>query len=258
MTKKFTIYWVRHGLSCANIVLLTRKLYLDPDLTYVGYKQLIETRKKIKELGLKYDYVYCSNLSRAIQSCLILTQKYENLCKMFNKFIFKKEDLPCEDKIPIVKKQIINISPYIKETGLGRDNNPIKPEKFLKKYMKLINEKIMDIKVIAESEWSNSPNLLKFVYNMELVGEINNRKILAVSHCNAIKKLLKKYYKGMKDTNFRIQNGSIIKAEYEINDDEIECVDFEILYNIELNEKLLEKQYKKHCEFRTEIKPIEL
>jgi broad specificity phosphatase PhoE len=262
--KKFTIYWVRHGLSCANVVYLTRKLYLDPDLTYLGYKQLIDTRRKIKELRLKFDYVFCSNLSRAIQSCLILTQKPEIICKMFNKFIFKKEDLPCDDNLPKVEKKTINISPYIKESGFGRDNNPISPEKFLIKYKDLLNSKskMIDIKVINSKEWSNEPSLLKFIKNIEMIGDINNKNILAVSHTHTISKLIKKYYKGRKDKNFKALNGAIIKADYELYNEEgkerVECKDYEFLHNPEITDKEYENQYVKHCKFNTSKDKIEI
>ena len=83
-----TIYWIRHGLSCANIHKYTHAIIKDPKLSYDG----IECSDKIaNHIKFEPDLIISSTLRRAMETALSM---------------FKKSDKP-----------IISF-PYISEKGL--------------------------------------------------------------------------------------------------------------------------------------------
>ena len=59
-----TVYFVRHGQTFLNIEDKVCGL-IDSRLTELGHQQAIETGKKIKESGIKFDVILYSPLSRA-------------------------------------------------------------------------------------------------------------------------------------------------------------------------------------------------
>ena len=62
------LYFVRHGQSVAN---LQDFFYNDEDapLTPLGREQARETGRRLKELGVHFDVVYCSTYERARETC---------------------------------------------------------------------------------------------------------------------------------------------------------------------------------------------
>ena len=101
-----TIYWIRHGYSCANAVQdvggwqkYLHTLVKDPLLTDTGISNAKAVGTYLKEQEIQVDLVLCSNLKRAMETALYLFPRHE----------------------------VISV-PYIGETGFGLDNIPSRYE----------------------------------------------------------------------------------------------------------------------------------
>jgi broad specificity phosphatase PhoE len=94
------LFFIRHAFSCANFSHrkspLLHTLIHDPKLASAGIEDIQAYRKQFA--SIKPEYVFSSNLLRAIQTA---------------EFLFPNNK--------------IYVSPYIGESGLGRDNKPSKP-----------------------------------------------------------------------------------------------------------------------------------
>jgi broad specificity phosphatase PhoE len=106
------IFWIRHGLSCANIHNITHALYFDPKLTQDGLN-CSETSSRFVP-NIKYDFIFCSVLKRAMETALSMFNSQPN--------------------------RIISL-PYIGEKGFGSDNKKSKYDK-LSKYFINVSDKL--------------------------------------------------------------------------------------------------------------------
>ena len=122
-----TIDWIRHGFSCSNAIYLKsqssiqnilQKLsintklprmniseiaaYYAPDakLTKHGKLQAEQFNNIYKEKINKYDYVLCSELTRAVETALIITKNNKKIC---NRTLSKKERI-CSPKYRLYRK----------------------------------------------------------------------------------------------------------------------------------------------------------
>jgi len=93
------IFWIRHGESVANTFNYLHSLVLDPDLTNLGRKQMLEVAKNI--LSENIEIIICSPLKRSVESAYIIKSYIETLSNNSPK---------------------LYISSSIKESGLGLDN----------------------------------------------------------------------------------------------------------------------------------------
>ncbi len=98
------VFWIRHGQSVANTFYYLHSFIIDPDLTSLGRKQMLEVAKLLASENI--DYIICSPLKRSIESGQII--------KSYMKIIGK-----CEP--------VIVITSSIKESGLGLDNISLQP-----------------------------------------------------------------------------------------------------------------------------------
>ena len=64
------IYWIRHGYSCANIHKKIHAIIHDPSLTYDGLECSIRSSEFVPKI--KWDYVLCSSLKRAMETALAM------------------------------------------------------------------------------------------------------------------------------------------------------------------------------------------
>jgi broad specificity phosphatase PhoE len=107
------IFWVRHGESVANTFNYFHSLIIDPELTNLGKKQMLEVAKKIVNNNI--EIMVCSPLKRSIQSCQIIQNYIETITE---------------------KPITIYITNSIKESGLGLDNIALhKTDSFINKLM---------------------------------------------------------------------------------------------------------------------------
>lgn len=113
-----TIYFVRHGKSCANLqkefsILPKHWFYRDPELSRLGKEDSIrngvELLKTFEQNNINIDYVASSSMLRAIETAY---------------YMFKSLNLP------------INVVPYVIEQGITSDNYPFP----LGEQMKLIEQ----------------------------------------------------------------------------------------------------------------------
>ena len=93
------IFWIRHGESRANTYTYLHSLVFDPELTYVGKKQMFKVASELANEDI--ELLICSPLKRSIESGEII-QRY----------------LIASGKI----KPNIIICNSLKESGLGLDN----------------------------------------------------------------------------------------------------------------------------------------
>lgn len=96
---KVEIFWIRHGESVANTFNYLHSLVLDPGLTNLGRKQMLEVGKKL--INENIEIIICSPLKRSIESGQIIKSYIETISKISPK---------------------LYITNTIKESGLGLDN----------------------------------------------------------------------------------------------------------------------------------------
>jgi broad specificity phosphatase PhoE len=93
------IFWIRHGESVANTYTYLHSLVFDPELTYVGIKQMLKVAAELANEDI--EILICSPLKRSIESGQIIQSYLKSSGK---------------------NKPIIIISNSLKESGLGLDN----------------------------------------------------------------------------------------------------------------------------------------
>ena len=93
------IFWIRHGESVANTHTYLHSLILDPELTYIGIKQMLKVATELANEDI--EILVCSPLKRSIESGQIIQSYLKSSGK---------------------NKPKIIICNSIKESGLGLDN----------------------------------------------------------------------------------------------------------------------------------------
>ena len=217
---KLTIYWIRHGLSCANIHKYIHAVKHDPQLTYDGLECSENTNKYVPK---KLDFLFASELKRAIETAL----------SMFS------------ENINDSNQKVISV-PFVSEQGFGLDNIISKTSK-LRKYFKPIM-KNLDLSIHSKSHNSMNKADLKLFFKflkdfIKSKGEIKkNIRIGIVTHSHFMKhNHICKFVKG-KAT--KPKNNSIFKIEY--NCDNLD--DISKLYNVH-KEKNIATQIFGGCDF---------
>lgn len=145
---KVTIYFIRHGFSCANslqnygwkgrIQKAIDPRGFDPELTYYAINQIRNERKNItKIIGGDPDIVISSILLRAIQT---------------GRYLFPKNK--------------IVVAPFLKEFGFGVDNIPSNPKKHIEKDPNLRKNVIYDLVLSGNKfkSWTKKDDYNKFMY----------------------------------------------------------------------------------------------
>ena len=190
---KLTIFWIRHGLSCANIHTYFHALKFDPQLTFDG----IECSESAKNyIPKNLDFVFASGLKRAIETAL----------SMFGSSLKKNQ-------------KIVSV-PFISEQGFGYDNM-ISKTQVLENYFKPIMDKL-DLRIHKISKDMNKADLKEFFRFLMLFltlksKELNktNFRIAIVTHSHFMKhNNICKFHKGKA---LKPKNNSIYKIDYNIN-----------------------------------------
>ena len=241
----YNLYLMRHGFSCANTFQLQTKQrqlkeylfhkigreYVPTELMKNPYKWFDgnETVDSfLTELGMlqsiqagminetEFDYFYSSSMVRAIQTCYFF---------LLGRYL--------SNRLP--NKVIINVTPYLKESG-NRTSDKLYSNKQITKFCNQLNQKNVlekllgyinqfregnkiyieniddfilkiNFKIIEGNEsYNNSAeNMIKF---MNMISKINGN-ILAVSHNHTIKQ----FYCQVKNPIKNIKNTSIVKID---------------------------------------------
>jgi len=145
------IFWIRHGESVANTFNYLHSLVLDPGLTNLGKKQMLDLAKNIVNENI--EIIICSPLQRSIESGQIIKSYIETIHKSSPK---------------------ICVSNTIKESGLGLDNIA------LYKTDNIIN------KLINFSPFSFYHSFYQLLENVMK----ENKKILIIGHQNVNSKYI--------------------------------------------------------------------
>jgi len=183
------LFFIRHGFSCANYsnrksLIPIHSIMLDPQLSNAGIKDLKQYKNQYN--FIKPDYVFSSNLLRAIQTAQYL-------------FPDKK----------------VYVSPYIGEHGIGRDNRPSKPS-MQRKYLpnadnvvyaylgegggKRSTELELDKKFDSRLSDYDIPNFRKFLDWLNTkIPPGKDITIVVVGHSNFMRKMM--IEKGILDPN---------------------------------------------------------
>ena len=138
-----TIFWIRHGYSCANIHKYIHAKIRDPHLTYDG----LECSEKSKQfVPTQVDYILCSSLKRAMETALAMYPP---------KIIDKTKD-----------KKIISV-PYIGEKGFGLDNTCSTYKTLIKYFESFGTKTFLDLKYHDPKskhykKMSDEPNIANF------------------------------------------------------------------------------------------------
>ena len=119
---KVKIYYVRHGMSCANVIKYYTSKYMmhhllsDPVLADEGVVDSIKARKLFSKKNI--DRVYSSCLLRAIETA---------------HYMFEKEE--------------VSVIPYVTETGLGFDNSvkSVKKQERDVKKITHVSDKVLNV-----------------------------------------------------------------------------------------------------------------
>jgi len=172
------LFFIRHGLSCSQYGRGKKKNWhlQDPFLSDIGIEALKNYQNVIVENGIKPDYVFSSNLLRAMQTAQIL-----------------------------FPDKMVNISPYIGEMSPhGLENVPTAPSRQLK-YLKgdkvryLYLEGIDDLDELFNNrdEDIDKPDFEKFLKwltpKLQLSLENKDLTIAVVGHSNFMQKMLISY-----------------------------------------------------------------
>lgn len=209
--KIINIYWIRHGLSCANIHKYLHPFKKDPQLTYDG----LECSEKIRKyVPRNIDLIFSSGLKRAIETALSMF--YNRLNK---------------------NKKIISV-PFISEKGLGLDN--MKSDlKNLNNYFKPVIEKI-NLEFHSKTNKLNiNPNDIKKAdikkfFKFLAIYLKNNKKeklnIAIITHSH----FMKNNNIGTNEKGKKPNNNSIYKIKYEYNVNK----DIENFYKIHQKKKI--------------------
>jgi broad specificity phosphatase PhoE len=188
-----TIYWIRHGLSCANIHTYFHALKYDPQLTYDG----IECSEKAKEyIPDNLDFIFSSGLKRAMETAL----------SMFGSSLKNKQ-------------RIISV-PFISEQGFGFDN-VISKTKNLEKYFNSTIDKL-DLRIHKISRDMNKGDLKEFFKFLMLFLNFKSKdlnktdfRIAIVTHSHFMKhNNICKFTNGIA---IKPKNNSIYKIDYSFN-----------------------------------------
>ena len=85
-----TLYYVRHGRAGNN---LTEYFYDDKEepLIALGRMQALDAGRKLRELGVKFDAIYCSTYDRARETCRIALVEM-GMEKRFVRYDFRLEE----------------------------------------------------------------------------------------------------------------------------------------------------------------------
>lgn len=127
---KISLDWIRHGYSYANLIydtvdndfdamVLSSKYAPDAKLTSIGIKQAQEFNKKHKNYICKYDFVFCSELSRSAETAILLSknthiQKIYMMPNISELILPDKSDLENHpDNLKNVKKNMSIKYPYL-------------------------------------------------------------------------------------------------------------------------------------------------
>ena len=137
------IFWIRHGQSVANTFNYLHSLVLDPDLTNLGRKQMLEVAKKL--INENIEIIICSPLKRSLESGQIIKSYIETISKISPK---------------------LYITNTIKESGLGLDNIA------LHETDSIIN------KILNFSPFSFYSSFYKLLESLM----IDNKKIMIIGH----------------------------------------------------------------------------
>lgn len=188
------IYWIRHGLSCANIDKLHALKSPDPKLTEDGLKCSKKVGVEIQDITeiKEIDLVLCSSLKRAMETALAM----------------------------FPGKEVYSV-PYIKESGVGVDNTPSKLE-HLKNYFKGRFNLILKYWTDNQPIRSDTTNI-KLFFTEIIPGLIKEHlsdkmktgiKIAVVTHSNLMKEHgIYKSKGGCKYTD-KPNNNSVFKISY--------------------------------------------
>ena len=165
---KQTLYLIRHGLSCSNILGHTSQtlrflniLNKDPLLSNKGVEQSLKCGIFLKQKLPKIDLVFSSPLIRAIET---------SLC--------------------IFPENIINVSPFICEENCSLENNPFSRKKQVKRLNNILDDsdfQRIKLKNTVKTHTSDFKKFIKFISNTY---NLNNKHIAVITHSIFLKKLL--------------------------------------------------------------------
>ena len=235
--KLVTIYFVRHGLSCANIINYKYKksneilkylhaLIKDPLLSQTGRENCEEIRKKHPNILKKLknvDFICSSSLLRAIETAWFMLggKKSNNGGKKSNNI--KIHPIPWipekgfgKDNVSYNKEE----QKQIFSNNYKKDNNNLNPNKNISwKYM---YDKTKDGKIIKSSRTTPDYNkFIKFITKTFLdSSKMKNKKHITLtvfSHSNFLRKNIPNWVHKYGEKH-HINNNQIIKQDYYYNE----------------------------------------
>lgn len=183
------IIFVRHGQSTQNVAIESGVEYNQNNvvLTERGEKQAKETGKYLKEIYSNFDKVYCSTLTRCIQTCDFICKELGYKGKIIKKDYLretwsgnKTEGMSKEETKEFLSKnkELINIQEQVEN-----EKDPYKKVKLLKKGYENYAEYVG-----GYSREEASKNLKKFLRKIK---KLNCKRILVVTHGGIIELLSK-------------------------------------------------------------------
>ena len=189
---KTTIYIIRHGETTGNKARIFQG-QIDTPLNDIGKLQILEACKDMVRLGITYNYIYCSPLSRAKESAEIIQSYFPS-------------------------NKVLQIEPLAIERAFGEaEGKAINPSN----YNKIMKNEFRD----AETEDDvilRAQTLIK-----RLLAEHPGKNILIVSHSHFIKACFKPYLPNLRFDDKTI-NGGISRLVFnEFN----HCVKADLLIN---------------------------
>lgn len=153
-----TIYIIRHGQTEGNKMRVFQGR-IDTPLNDNGRQQILETCKKMSNLGITFDILISSPLSRAVESAQIIRSFYPS------------------------KKDII-IDENVIERSFGQaEGIPLTDEN----YKKIMNNEFQD----QESEFQIIKRAKHFIY--DILEKYPGKRIVVVTHSHFLKACMKPY-----------------------------------------------------------------
>lgn len=191
--KVVTIYFVRHGRSCANLqqeknILPKHWLYRDPELSRLGELRSIENGSRLRETfqrdHIDIDAILCSSMLRAMQTAY---------------YMFGMDNT-----------KPINVVPYVAEKGITLDNLPESIEKqkiFTKrKGIPVTKFKFLETKGRYRSNLRSFLEWLEKNINLITKTKTNHINLVLVTHSSFMKDSL--------DLKEKPNNNAVVKKTF--------------------------------------------
>ena len=194
---KITLYMIRHGLSCCNVLhhkelrlAMFNLLHKDPYLSNKGVHQSLKCQAFLKSKNVNVDVVLCSSLIRAIETAV---------------YMFPENR--------------VEIAPYICEERCSLENTPYETKRQKDRLQKHV-EGYERVKHCKQTKGLSDTNLKEFIKYITENYDTSLR-IAVVTHSNFLMKILK--------TNERMNNNSIFKVV--IDTDTYEVDSYETVFS---------------------------